>query len=353
MTIQNIEDVMDRIMSLNRNLTEESLKTLLSASGWDREDILEGLRIFRNTNKNTVIASPVNIQAIDSKISEPATLEKNINTVATENVYSFNLKKKDEATSGDTSSPINQIQNSGIEEVDRSATVKNNTTNSSDMSSQTAPQATAIPQVNKDTKSENSGTGRAIFYILLAVIMGLVVAYFYSSSFAKFVNQNILGKNPTPNLLISENTTDNLPEEKNDNATTTTSFVTVDTGDTRVAQIDPNTPKLEDLVKQIAELKAELSAYKNSSSPKTIVKYVSQRGPTGATGKGIASVDATSTGFVINYTDKTSAIIPYSTTTILNILNSQGVCFRDKNSLEASSTDICLDKDSVLKLLNK
>lgn len=33
MTIQNIDDVMDRIMSLNRNLNEDSLKVLLSASG--------------------------------------------------------------------------------------------------------------------------------------------------------------------------------------------------------------------------------------------------------------------------------------------------------------------------------
>ena len=54
MTIQNIDDVMDRIMSLNKSLSEDSLKTLLSASGWDREDIMEGLRIFRARNKNNI-----------------------------------------------------------------------------------------------------------------------------------------------------------------------------------------------------------------------------------------------------------------------------------------------------------
>jgi hypothetical protein len=67
----------------------------------------------------------------------------------------------------------------------------------------------------------------------------------------------------------------------------------------------------------------------------------------------VVSIDATSTGFVINYTDKTSSIVPYSTTTILNILNSQGVCFRDSNATISSSTDVCLDKKTVLNLLNK
>jgi hypothetical protein len=112
--------------------------------------------------------------------------------------------------------------------------------------------------------------------------------------------------------------------------------------------------QIEDLIKEVNNLKAQVASYqKSTKSGQTIIKYLSQRGPVGPAGRGVVSIDATSTGFVINYTDKTSSIVPYSTTTILNILNSQGVCFRDSNATISSSTDVCLDKKTVLNLLNK
>lgn len=67
MTIDTIKDVLGRIISINKNLTEESLKNLLVASGWDNNDIEEGLKVYRSygakvevTNQNlNQIPNPV------------------------------------------------------------------------------------------------------------------------------------------------------------------------------------------------------------------------------------------------------------------------------------------------------
>ncbi len=48
MTIDTIKNVLSRIMTINQNLNEESLHTLLIASGWDEQDIREGVNIFKS-----------------------------------------------------------------------------------------------------------------------------------------------------------------------------------------------------------------------------------------------------------------------------------------------------------------
>jgi hypothetical protein len=50
MTIDTIKDVLGRIISINKNLTAESLHNLLTASGWDMHDIEEGLKVFKDFN---------------------------------------------------------------------------------------------------------------------------------------------------------------------------------------------------------------------------------------------------------------------------------------------------------------
>lgn len=67
MTIETIKDVLGRILVINKSLTEESLKTLLDASGWDADDVREGLRIFRD-----YVASGNDM----SKVSTSATILK-------------------------------------------------------------------------------------------------------------------------------------------------------------------------------------------------------------------------------------------------------------------------------------
>jgi hypothetical protein len=72
MTIDTIKDVLGRIISINKNLTEDSLRNLLVASGWDNNDIEEGLKVYRNYGvKQTMtssapVATPAYVPAPDS-----------------------------------------------------------------------------------------------------------------------------------------------------------------------------------------------------------------------------------------------------------------------------------------------
>ncbi len=74
MTIETIKDVLGRILAINKNMTTESLKNLLDASGWDTNDIQEGMRIYRdyvsagNDMSKVVIQNAFDIE--QSKLSE-------------------------------------------------------------------------------------------------------------------------------------------------------------------------------------------------------------------------------------------------------------------------------------------
>lgn len=83
MTIDTIKEVLSKIMSINRNLNGESLRSLLVASGWDKQDIEEGLKIFEyysgktpnKNNLNNIIEQPQNKEDLqivtnDSEIKE-------------------------------------------------------------------------------------------------------------------------------------------------------------------------------------------------------------------------------------------------------------------------------------------
>lgn len=92
MTIETIKDVLGRILVINKNLTEDSLKTLLDASGWDADDIREGLRIFRDYQANGNDMSKVDIsrpvapiatpepvkQVVEVKVEEPIVREEKV-----------------------------------------------------------------------------------------------------------------------------------------------------------------------------------------------------------------------------------------------------------------------------------
>lgn len=375
---------MERIMSLNRNLTEESLKTLLSASGWDREDIMEGLRIFRNKNKNTVVATPIkslevntNNEIEDNAIekSEDEKYSENI----TNNVYSFNLKKK-EAENVSNSSAVK------TEDVISSNITKDNstiTTNSinifpgnnkrkdekeedkslsqNDFLTQ-APISNDIKTTEIEKNKNKGGFGKALFYVLLILILGILSAYILIPKFNSYVNQRFFSTTILE-PIISENEKQNNISQNNFPNNNISTNPNINPNNNQSVNPNPNVSNIdiEELRKEIINLKSELEKYKTSTSEeKTVIKYISQRGPAGIAGKngrGITTVDATTTGFLINYTDGTKDIVPYSTTTILNILNSESVCFRDASStpniVNTSNPDICLDRNSLLNLINR
>ena len=56
MQIDNIKDVLGRIMTINKNLTEDSLRNLLTAANWDIDDINQGVDVFNYYNKGKVVS---------------------------------------------------------------------------------------------------------------------------------------------------------------------------------------------------------------------------------------------------------------------------------------------------------
>ncbi|MDD3940634.1 MAG: hypothetical protein PHQ01_03650 [Candidatus Pacebacteria bacterium] len=391
MTIQNIEDVMERIMSLNRNLNEESLKTLLSASGWDREDILEGLRIFRATNKNTVAATPIGSRyvsqdQINDEILEPKSDEEVLQEdILQEKPYTFNLKKKEDSQSeteeASKKSALAELTiplpgKTKVLEKDKESDSETGVENF--MNPKEGGFVSETDDSQKTGKQKKKRSRRLVSLILLLIaflLLAVAGAYLYIPTFSSWINetfsirtkQNIIVQDVDRAQVIRPDQNQNISNDSNTNKdpdyTTTASSTDAITIPGQSGEIvtpsSANIPddQLTELTQEIERLKADLNNYKNSipeSKTQTIVRYISQKGPTGATGRGILSVDATSTGFIINYTDNTNEIVPYSTSTLVGILNSQQVCFRDMNATTtSSSTDICLDKNTVTNLLNR
>jgi cbb3-type cytochrome oxidase subunit 3 len=331
MTIQNIEDVMDRILTLNRNLTEDSLRTLLSASGWDKEDIMEGIHIFKSRSGKDFSVSPA-----PNFVSQSVEKEAEETASKIHNTYTFNISKEadlkdvvavkiDPPPSSSSSQEINNLL----------ANTKENTIEAKPENIIKPNDPTTLPA---EVKSQRS-IGKIIFYILLILILGFVVFYLY-----RFSNNKSLDYTANINTNVAATTSDSSNSKL------------VSATDTVPSSQNINTASKDDyalLLEEINKLKSGLASYKNSvTGPKTIVKYISQKGPAGSTGRGISSVTATTTGFIITFTDKSTSLVPYSTTTIFNILNSNTVCFQDPVS-PATSSNICLDRASVINLLNK
>lgn len=72
MTTDTIKDVLGRIISINKNLTEGSLRNLLVASGWENADIEEGVKVFHDYVGTTNLPpSQEEVKVSDLKIPMP------------------------------------------------------------------------------------------------------------------------------------------------------------------------------------------------------------------------------------------------------------------------------------------
>lgn len=72
MTTDTIKDVLSRIVSINKNLTESSLRNLLVASGWENADIEEGVKVFHDYMGSTNLPpSEQQVNVADLKIPTP------------------------------------------------------------------------------------------------------------------------------------------------------------------------------------------------------------------------------------------------------------------------------------------
>lgn len=416
MTIQNIDDVMDRIMSLNRNLTEESLKVLLSASGWDREDISEGLRIFRSKNRGTVKASPVTSSSFfDPTLSQAGenetgkevlqdkslsalekdtklgVNEKSLGTKET-NPYTFNLRANGVPPTPNQAVTGDQVKHEDIvSEAAQNLKLKNpKLDDSSHLNLNPNSLKNSLPNNLADSSLEKKAVdlnpnlkppqpnkakhllAKIIFYILLLLVLLTLASYIFIPKVKNLIDEKF--------FTIESKSTLNQGSKVNTQQVTDLPFSSKNTIEPNPNQVGGGTSKqatapgaynlsegdLANLKAELASLKDELNKYKQQApEEKTVVKYISQRGPAGSPGKngrGLENIEATSTGFAITYTDGSQDLIPYSTTTILNILNLKELCFREASSTQnlASSSassnftfDVCLNRNSILQVLSK
>jgi len=209
MTIPNIEDVIIRIMSLNRHLTEQSLTTLLSASGWDKEDIKEGVRVFRNskTNVNSPINSSNNFsnnssaKEISSKSQSNATgVPISQNTISTED----NLENK---------ISINAINNSLVESSQSSDLISKDSSNSIILNS--TVQDNIPPLSNQTTKSdlhsavvENKNSHSVVIIVLILILLVFVAlgVYLYLDNAQSLSSvSDDVNRNSSSNVIDSDN----------------------------------------------------------------------------------------------------------------------------------------------------
>jgi hypothetical protein len=306
-------------MSLNRNLNEDSLRTLLSASGWDKHDIVEGLRLFKLRN---MTAHPF----YEPTLSPTAHSSEG----GSENNYSFNIKKEGDQDEPEISIIPLPLTPGGEGEIKTSL-------EDPKMQGPIAP-IIESPQTLKEEKPKKTFPAKIFSFILILILAVLATGYFFPSSIGNLINK-IFVKNKNGSQTINV-----IPNKESSEMNISTSSLSVNNTN--------SSSSLKSLLEEISNLRSEFNNYKAATqSTKTIVKYISQKGPVGKAGRGIVSISATSTGFVVNYTDNTSMIIPYSTTTIINILNSNSVCFRDISSSTQIGNDICLDRESVSKLI--
>jgi len=216
MTIQNIEDVMTRIMSLNRHLTEQSLTTLLSASGWDKEDIEEGVRVFRNsqTNLNPPINPSNNFpnnssateisQKVSPEIPLAATATSNLqNPISTEN----NLENK---------IPINVINNS----LNSSSESFKNSDLISSNNIPPSPNQNINPNPDIVENKNSHSVVIIIVIIILLVFVGLGAYLYLNNTDSQNFDSNYADNNSSSDVIGSDSNAD-LNDEPNVSGTDT------------------------------------------------------------------------------------------------------------------------------------
>lgn len=83
MTTDTIKDVLGRIISINKNLTEGSLRNLLVASGWENADIEEGVKVFHDYVGDTQLPpSAEEVKVADLKIPTTETAPQVVTNVS-------------------------------------------------------------------------------------------------------------------------------------------------------------------------------------------------------------------------------------------------------------------------------
>lgn len=118
MTLHEIEKTLQTLISRNKDLTEEKLKTLLQAGGWEENTIEEGLFLFKNFNraKSIGVLDVGNLQK-EKTIKDNSVKEENKELALLENsggyIYPVAFQKKEIIKE----EPVYSLIEEGIEKV--------------------------------------------------------------------------------------------------------------------------------------------------------------------------------------------------------------------------------------------
>ena len=95
MPIKTVEEVIIRIIAINRDLNEESLNSLLIASGWEKTDIDNGLRVFRNTNQHALPTQNINNMPVEYQVNDHSLIkiEESLSIVANKKILEVSVNK--------------------------------------------------------------------------------------------------------------------------------------------------------------------------------------------------------------------------------------------------------------------
>ena len=395
MTIQNIQDVMDRIISLNRNLTEETLRNLLSASGWDKEDVMEGLKIFKMTNKNIILEHPNNAVIESNPLNKTPEIQKenpiqqdflqeskknNLEEekkekerIQKENEILAKIKKdeeeKENARKDDILAKLNNLDNENKKDFKIENPILNNNLdfkNKDEVENDFNKNLNLNPNLDKNSTNSKSPIGKIIFVFVLIILLFGVVYFLYSNKYLdKYLNKNKISLNQTnlenqnPNQISnpenSNNDFQNQINNQNPNQVNNLNQTDVQIQNQEVLnQIEKdknftssssnleNQNNGDNLLKNLKDtnletLTRELNSLKNEfESYKNKIQTNSENKTIvkyiSSPQTSISSISASTSGFAIKYTNGKKGFIPFATTSAIDVLSTKVICFKDATS---------------------
>jgi hypothetical protein len=262
-----------------------------------------------------------------------------VNTVETQaqNTISENFENKIPINIQAVETKNNPISDSKIE-------IKNETQSQLQSENQNInlSKDSTLPPENKienKIENQNSSSKSIIVITLILILLTLAGAYFYLDLMQK---QNKANIENIENTKIKDNSAPKISTNSN----------SPDISNPSGSEVLFLQQQVSFAQKEISDLKSQVQKLLNSSSTNGNAKYITLKG---RSGRGILNVTATSTGFIINYTDNTKSLVPFSTTTILNIINAQSLCLNNSSSSNNQNNlnTNCLDQESLLRLLSR
>ncbi len=177
-------------MTINKNLTESSLGALLTASGWDKQDIEEGLNIFNYySGKHPIRVEPTKpVQKVETAPILSSESENNQNIEAELKIEKENnINQGDYTLSEDFHINVDDIINNDIAQVtqedknkiEEAKILEDDNNKKTEITAQSVPPESISQTVIEDNSAPSSNYDTlSIFLIILNSIIGILFLLF-------------------------------------------------------------------------------------------------------------------------------------------------------------------------------